>query len=257
VDYKKLVSNLGHMGTSIAIGVIAVFGSVAIVLIAIVLFNIPFIQTNFAFAIVIPAIVAPSISWHFLKLYFKIEAMESQMRILATYDNLTGVLSRKAFMDSARDIFSCKESSYSSITLLYLDLDNFKQINDKYGHDGGDRVLKFVGDTLLKYFPNDIIGRLGGEEIGIVLIDISINRSTQILLDIQKIFSEVGVRGEDISIQFTVSIGMIVISEYGTELNRALHYADKALYQAKNSGKNCIYLYKSENNYERLGGEDE
>jgi len=256
VDYKKLVSNLGHIGTSIAIGVVSVFGSVAIVLIAIVLFDIPFVLTNFAFAIIVPAIIAPSISWYFLKLYFKIEAMESQMRTLATYDNLTGLLSRKAFMDSARDILRYTKESPSNITFLYLDLDNFKQINDKYGHDGGDRVLKFVGNTLLKYLPNDIIGRLGGEEIGIVLTDTSIVKTTQILSDIQKIFSEVGVRVEDISIQFTASIGMMSITEHDIELNRALLCADKALYKAKNSGKNCIYLYKSEDDYERLGGED-
>ncbi len=252
MDYKKLVSSLGHMGTSIAIGVISVLGSVAIVLIAIVLFDIPFVQTNFAFAIVIPAIVAPSISWHLLKLYFKIEAMESQMRMLVTYDNLTGLLSRKAFMDSAKNILRCTEESPSNITFLYLDLDNFKQINDKYGHDGGDKVLKFVGDTLLKYFSNDIVGRLGGEEIGIVLTDTSIVKTTQILSDIQKIFSEIGIRVEDISIQFTASIGMMIVTEYDIELNRALHYADKALYKAKNSGKDCIYLYRREDDYERL-----
>jgi len=254
MDFRALVLKLGHVGACITVGAISVVASVVMTLLAMALLDIPFEWTSFSLSIIIPAIVAPSVSWYFFKLYFRLEAMETQMRTLATYDALTGLLTRKEFMERGEKMIHRAKRLHQSITFLYLDLDNFKQINDRYGHEGGDKVLMSVGEILLQGFRSgDIVGRLGGEEIGIMLIGMELEGVIKIIERIQYAFRHTKVTTIKEEISFTSSIGVYVMDGKDVTIDHALSCADHALYKAKQHGKDCTYLYEGEGTYRKLG----
>jgi diguanylate cyclase (GGDEF)-like protein len=246
---------LGHIKLTILIGIGSILASVFISYVAVLLFHIPFVWSNFILAIIIPAIIAPSVSWFFLKIYFKLEKLEQEMRRLATYDSLTGLLSRKVFLDLGETLYKKIKAENKSFTVLYIDLDNFKIINDAYGHHVGDEVLRFLGKELLGTFrEKDIIGRLGGEEVAVILLDTKLETISNIIKRIQYKFSHANLMFEEKVLNFTVSIGIAAISKKDDNLtlDNLIAQADKALYKAKNSGKNCAYLYRGQESYEEL-----
>lgn len=251
---REFILKLGHFNLTLLIGLFSILLSVFIAYSAILLFDIPFVWSNFVLAIIIPAIIAPSVSWFFLKLYFKVEKLERDMRTLATYDTLTGLLSRKAFLSRGELLYKQIQQKGNSVIVLYFDLDNFKNINDTYGHDGGDKVLSYFGTTLLNTFrENDLIGRLGGEEIAVMLLPIELIHLIEIIKSIQENISSANIMQENKSINFTTSIGIAIAKPKDKlSLDTLISQADKALYKAKNSGKNCAYIYKGEGDYEQL-----
>ena len=251
---REFASKLGHIKLTFVIGFISVLLSVAIAYSAVIIFGTPFIWTNFILAIIIPAIIAPSVSWFFLKMYFRMEELEHEMRIMATYDPLTGLLTRKAFLDMSEEIYKKVLKDKRVFSVLYIDLDDFKKINDVYGHEGGDKVLSFFGEKLISIFrENDIIGRLGGEEMAVLVLDVEPKVLAGIIKRMQKAISSANIILDKQSINFTASIGISICTPQNRiPLDGLLAQADKALYKAKNSGKNCAYIYKGEENYEQL-----
>jgi len=126
-----------------------------------------------------------------------------------------------------------------------IDIDNFKKINDTYGHDVGDEVLKFLSQNLIKYLrQSDVIARLGGEEFAVLLPDSNIEHAKNKAEDIRKNIERLEIKLEDETvIKFTVSIG---VSSYdlakGSEFNALLKKSDEALYKAKESGRNTVVV---------------
>lgn len=131
--------------------------------------------------------------------------------------------------------------------LLLLDIDNFKTVNDSFGHEAGDYVLKYFSDLLIGSFrADDIVGRIGGDEFMIYIkdtSDISVveKKVTEIMTQLKT-----GVDYDKIRILITVSIGIAVIDEKINSFSLAYNQVDSALYQAKGSGKNCYVIYGSE-----------
>ena len=251
---RKFASKLGHFKLTFIIGFISVLFSVAIAYSAVIVFDIPFIWSNFVLAIVIPAIVAPSISWFFLKMYFRVEELEREMRIMATYDHLTGLFTRKAFLDMSEEVYERALEENGIFGILYIDIDNFKKINDFYGHEGGDKVLSYFGEKLISIFGrNDIIGRLGGEEVAVLVADVEFELLARTIKSMQRAISSANIVIDKQMINFTASIGISIYTPQNRiPLDALLAQADKALYRAKNSGKNCAYIYKGEEKYERF-----
>lgn len=203
---------------------------------------------NITSAIVAPAIIAPLATWYIVSLLVKINKLEKEQRTLATYDTLTGLFSRRAFLERIDHIFKGRGRTKNAI-LAYLDLDNFKLINEQYGHAGGDAVLKNFGAAIQHTVgKSGISGRLGGEEFAIVLPNASKKEAYQILENLQLSMREAVVTFADQPIIYTVSIGVSIYHhDDPIDWETLIIQADHALYNAKNNGKNRIELYQKIN----------
>jgi diguanylate cyclase (GGDEF)-like protein len=162
---------------------------------------------------------------------------EEKYRLKLEYDELTKVHSRAYINEIVNDLFGNKESD-KSIALAILDLDNFKSINDKYGHDKGDIVLRCLGNILNEEASdNTIVGRFGGEEFVIILKDNDKNKYTNIVEKIREDFSKFSYDFMERNVTFSCGL---VLCPSCTEYEFAFKEADKALYESKNTGKNKI-----------------
>ncbi|WP_063655979.1 diguanylate cyclase domain-containing protein [Aliivibrio fischeri] len=165
---------------------------------------------------------------------------------LAHHDVLTGLPNRAKFYQAANDTILLKEGSIGQMGLCYLDLDGFKQINDTYGHDAGDEVLRVVAKRLEHAVrANDLASRLAGDEF-VLFINPVANREQLIELADRVIFSiqaPISYKGTLLSVN--VSIG-ITIADYndGKDVDALLKESDKAMYEAKLTGKGKYMFHK-------------
>ncbi len=163
---------------------------------------------------------------------------------LSTHDPLTQLLNRRALEETTNKMISRSKRYCSKFTFIYLDLDNFKEINDSIGHDVGDELIKQVSTRLQKSIrASDYCARLGGDEFGIILSE------TNSIHDISNITKKlINVLNEPFFIKNKylysgVSIGIAVYPEAGDTYNVLLKNADTAMYQAKKTGKNKYSFY--------------
>lgn len=159
----------------------------------------------------------------------------------AMRDGLTGVATRSAFENMALRELAKSQRARQASSLLMIDLDNFKSINDQYGHRGGDMVLKeFVRRTALVLRHHDLFGRYGGEEFVVLLPDTSEEDALQIATRLCQVVRETA--SPDVP-TFTVSVGVATRMPDGKDISDFLNQADRALYRAKAAGKNRVECY--------------
>ncbi|MFT7433778.1 MAG: diguanylate cyclase (GGDEF)-like protein/PAS domain S-box-containing protein [Alphaproteobacteria bacterium] len=163
---------------------------------------------------------------------------------LATTDHLTGLLNRARFTEELERTLSLAKRHKTQGVLLFIDLDQFKSVNDTYGHDAGDALIRAVAEVLSENVRStDICARLGGDEFGIIMHNIDINRSK---IKVQKIIDKLDslrVPYEGSTIHCTMSIGMITYPQEDRDCNSLLMSADLAMYRAKELGRNRLYIY--------------
>ncbi len=162
-------------------------------------------------------------------------------------DGLTGAYNRYAFDVYVRD-FVDESSTPSPFSMLLLDIDNFKNINDTYGHQIGDRVLLALVQTCKNNLEQEhFLARFGGEEFAIVLPGVSLRKAVKRAEHLCKAIAgsryTVTEKAEPLEISFTVSIG-VSSHKKGDTIDTITERADKALYAAKDSGKNCVITEK-------------
>lgn len=169
--------------------------------------------------------------------------IERQLRELATTDPLTGANNRRKFMDHSAQELSRSNRYGSALSILLLDIDRFKAVNDTYGHDAGDEVLKSVVQVCHSSLrETDIFGRLGGEEFGALLIEADPDTALATAERLRRALAENLVSVRDATIGCTVSIGITSLGpgEHDLTLDDLIKRADMALYQAKADGRNCV-----------------
>ncbi len=164
------------------------------------------------------------------------KSKERELEILAYYDELTGLYTRHHFFHLANTHISQLKNKQNVLSVLMLDLDNFKNVNDTYGHSTGDHVLQaFSSLVSQKLRKSDVFGRIGGEEFAIVLPDTTQNEAVltaiRICQSVEEFFSDYAI---------TVSIGTITIKKPNYTVKQILACADSALYQVKRNGKNSV-----------------
>jgi diguanylate cyclase (GGDEF)-like protein len=166
---------------------------------------------------------------------------------LAQSDALTGLLNSRAFRDSAGKVFDFCRRIDRPATVVYIDLENYKKLNDTLGHTEGDRVLRSVGSTLSQGLRStDIVGRLGGDEFALVLPDTNPAQARMVMEKLlQKLAAEVASRKWPIGF----SIGVAIHWKPPASADEAIKSADNLLYRVKQSGKNNI-------SYEVFGAAD-
>ncbi|MDD5215688.1 MAG: diguanylate cyclase [Methylococcales bacterium] len=168
--------------------------------------------------------------------------LEWQLEELANTDYLTGCANRRCFLKRAEQEFLRARRYGNNLSVLMLDLDHFKNINDQYGHEAGDITLKqFVEHCNATLREVDLVGRVGGEEFAILLPETASCQATEVAKRICQLVSskDVLLPNQDV-IRFSVSIGVANIDNKDTQFDTILKRADQALYQAKHEGRNRV-----------------
>ncbi len=169
------------------------------------------------------------------------------LRWLATTDPLTGLYNRREILTRASDSFSKGKNNKRHKTpvnfgLLMLDFDNFKEINDNYGHPVGDQVLQELANRLRATLrPYDILGRIGGEEFLVVLPDSKLQQCQEIAERLCKTVREQPFEFDGLRICGSISIGGATAHPLDQDLEALLQRADERLYKAKSRGKDCAF----------------
>jgi len=161
----------------------------------------------------------------------------------ASYDSLTGLINRREFNNYFRALVDETVKSQISSVLCFLDLDRFKLVNDTAGHLVGDCLLSEVASLLQSCIrQKDILGRLGGDEFGLLLIDISVLEAQKICQNIINRITEYRFKWNDRLFDIGISIGMISITNNSFDATELLSKADLACYKAKDLGRGRLYI---------------
>ncbi|MEI6287341.1 MAG: GGDEF domain-containing protein [Bacillota bacterium] len=170
-----------------------------------------------------------------------------QLVILATTDLLTGMPNRRSFIEKAERLVAEHSTTLKPIAAIMMDLDYFKKINDSYGHEAGDEVLKSFAQLCMNTVRDvDVLGRLGGEEFAILLPETTVENARQIAERIKARLQDRAVYYEEHKIKFTASIGLAG-GVGAINLDSLLRDSDAAMYQAKQNGRNRVEVFAKEN----------
>ncbi|GAM09750.1 putative protein [Geobacter sp. OR-1] len=164
--------------------------------------------------------------------------MYDHEKLLSRTDHLTGLLNNRSFYEIAQNYLCIMKRTNSPFSIAFIDLDNFKEINDQYGHDIGDTVLKDVADSIISTIRvTDKAARFGGDEFVIIFPDTS---SDTIALIMGKITAAVSARMNAFNYNVSFSAGVVCCSEPAQSLDELIIQADKLMYEVKNSGKSSF-----------------
>ena len=171
------------------------------------------------------------------------ERLELDQRTKAQTDPLTGALNRRAFMARSGRLLQREQRDLSPICLLFLDLDHFKSINDRFGHSAGDDVLAgFVDLVNASIRPTDFLFRIGGEEFCCLLPRTNAEQARQVAERIRRQFEMSTVVVAGTPVKATVSLGIASTEVFGYDLDMLMRRADMAVYAAKHQGRNRVVV---------------
>ena len=241
---RKLIIKWGRIWSTLLIVSISIFISLTTSVLIMWLFA-RVTAIGITIALIAPAVIAAPLSWYVIGLLIKIHHMEVEQRHLASYDSLTGVMSRRAFFSNCFPLVNLTQLNGGSLVLAYIDIDNFKKINDLYGHAGGDMVLTRFADCLKKHLGSrDVPGRVGGEEFAVLFPDQSVSDVQTVLRRICRELAHITVKHQKGGNPLTISVGLAELNENNqVGVKTLVCQADKALYQAKNTGKNRMVVF--------------
>lgn len=169
---------------------------------------------------------------------------EHSLRELASTDPLTGIYNRRTFTNKGSELVTHSQQQNWPITVLLLDIDYFKQVNDRYGHDVGDHVIQQFAKTCASLLrEEDLFARLGGEEFAVLLVKTSLDTAEIVAEKLRRGIEKTPIQTKSNFVQITTSVGLAGIHLQDT-LEAALKRADIALYQAKANGRNRVESHR-------------
>ncbi len=172
---------------------------------------------------------------------------ERKVKLLAYRDTLTNLPNRLLFADRLEQSVIRAERSRTSMALMLVDIDDFKLVNDSFGHDAGDKLIKAVGQLISRSLRRaDTIARLGGDEFAVIIEDIESPQDTISIADNLTTILEHNVRLDGQETYTSASIGIAVYPDDGKDARTLLKNADTAMYRAKENGRHCFQFYKPE-----------
>ena len=176
----------------------------------------------------------------------------NELHNIASNDYLTGLPNRRTFFTNGETLQENAIRQELGVVVAMMDIDFFKSINDTWGHNTGDKVLKAVSEGLSKRCRiSDILARIGGEEFSFIGIDINPEQAFNVLNEFRVAVEETIVMEDGDEINPTISIGfasMDYSENFGEELGSLIQKADEALYLAKENGRNRVEKYSAPNN---------
>ena len=170
----------------------------------------------------------------------KLENSNNELKLLASTDPLTKLFNRRYFTKTSEHILDITKRNNTDLSIIMLDIDDFKSVNDTYGHKVGDDVIVAVANILEEFSRNsDIVCRFGGEEFIILTPETNFKGAMVVAEKIRLEVENKTININDVELKFTVSIGISqVINDKDYNIEASIHRADEALYEAKKSGKN-------------------
>ncbi|NQY88704.1 MAG: GGDEF domain-containing protein [Colwellia sp.] len=170
--------------------------------------------------------------------------LQQELRYIAEHDELTQVATRRAFEQISESLLQQSKLKHEKFSLLFIDIDEFKQVNDNYGHQVGDRVLQHVAKAIQNSIRHsDIVARIGGDEFVVLMPDIydesALHKvSKAVIKQIQQTSL-----GLDMQVNISCSIGIAIYPDHGDTIKQLIIKADKALYKVKQNGKNNCAIF--------------
>ncbi len=172
---------------------------------------------------------------------------ERKVKLLAYRDTLTNLPNRLLFADRLEQAVIRAERSRTSMALMLVDIDDFKLVNDSFGHEAGDKLIKAVGQLISRSLRRaDTIARLGGDEFAVIIEDIDGPEDAISIADNLTTILEHNVRLDDQETYTSASIGIAVFPDDGKDARSILKNADTAMFRAKENGRHCFQFYKPE-----------
>lgn len=171
------------------------------------------------------------------------KALEDELKLLASTDPLTGANNRRSFLKRGQyELLRSKRYNYA-FSVIIMDIDHFKAVNDTFGHHMGDKVLQ----SLISHSNNtlretDMLGRLGGEEFAAILPETDIESAVEVGDRLRQAFQKIRIQSDKGPIRFTVSFGVAMLEKEADTLTTIMNRADAALYKAKETGRNRIVV---------------
>ena len=188
-----------------------------------------------------PTLIAPLMSWWAFDLVLKVERAHEQLRVQSTIDHLTGIFNRRYFMDRLREEIDRTQRYGTPFAVAFIDVDNFKRINDEHGHLSGDEILRQLTLTCAKQVREiDTLARIGGEEFALLLPQTPPAEAERLVERLRASVASTRAKIGDGWLDITVSIGLTSSSREALDVDDILRRADEALYAAKRQGKNRL-----------------
>ncbi len=199
-----------------------------------------FVLVAASISVLIPVLVATPVAGITLGLMHDLDAARREAQRLARTDALTGALSRRHFIEVAqRELLRARREAMP-LALLLLDVDDFKHVNDRAGHETGDEVLKAVSRACLAALrPGDPLARWGGEEFIALLPGAGPGEAIGVALRVRAAIADTQVPAPDGRVRVTASIGVASDTDPSEPLGALISRADRAMYAAKRGGKNA------------------
>jgi diguanylate cyclase len=159
--------------------------------------------------------------------------------VAARIDFLTDLPNRRHTLELLNEMLAAKEVAGSSLCVAVIDIDQFKAINDTYGHDAGDTVLQHFAQVCRERLrPQDYVGRLGGEEFLFLLPDLRLNEAVRLIEHTREDYPSARLKDHAFDVPYAFSAGVTEVLRHDDQ-SSVLYRADKALYAAKRQGRNC------------------
>lgn len=173
--------------------------------------------------------------------------MARQLSYQATHDDMTGLVNRREFEERLEAVLHQAKKHNTSHAMAYLDLDQFKVVNDSCGHAAGDELLKQLGNELqYRMRDDDTLARLGGDEFGMLLTNIQPRQAVRRIEELHKSVGKFRFVWEDKVFEVGSSIGLVSITNKSGTLADVMSAADSACYVAKDSGRNRVHVYQAD-----------
>jgi diguanylate cyclase (GGDEF)-like protein len=203
--------------------------------------GVPMSGLAWAVTLACPALIAPTMSWWAFDLVLKIEIAHEQLRVQSTIDHLTGIFNRRYFMERLREEIDRTQRYGTPFAVAFIDIDNFKRINDEHGHLSGDEILKQLTQTCAKEVRDiDTLARIGGEEFALLLPQTTPEDAERLVERLRAGVAATRANIGDVRLELTVSIGLTSSGRGALDVDGILRVADEALYAAKRQGKNRL-----------------
>ena len=175
----------------------------------------------------------------------QIQEANETLKHLSRTDGLTGLLNRKSWEEELESEFQRYARYRENCSLLIFDIDHFKKVNDGYGHPAGDEVIRLTARLLKESLREiDIAGRYGGEEFVVILVNTDANGAKVVAERLRQLVETTTAYYENFEINYTVSLGIAQLNSQTTDRTQWIDNADKALYEAKQSGRNNSVIFK-------------
>ncbi|KHK65656.1 MULTISPECIES: sensor domain-containing diguanylate cyclase [Pseudomonas] len=174
----------------------------------------------------------------------QIQAANAQLQLLSSTDRLTGLYNRGHWEGSLKAAYARHQRYGNALSLVMLDIDHFKQVNDTYGHQAGDKVIEQVAALLHEHVrESDVAGRYGGEEFGVVLSDTDKAGARIFAERLRQAVEQLWVQYNGQDIRFTISLGVADLSAPANDHAELIARADQALYTSKKTGRNRVTVH--------------